>query len=420
MHPALILAQDQIGAAPPAPPTPAAPPAPEPWYQFMLDNPLAVGIAFVFLATVVTILIKNRRRDKCLKLLDDYHVNYITTAGKTIWGDLIVYTNGLEMVFDAPYRNSLGMLKTSAIIYQKDLENALVLCRSEQGLPDHEIRARRKQVDRCLNPGLIRKGWRWIRNLFNSLSDAFSKAFSMVVAHVLKTKPAAGAIAGQQSQVDTIGQTILGAVGNAYEPILERHIGKPVILELASPADPDKKPMEIHGYLAEYSNTHLAVFNLDHEPVETIELELTESHEADRVKVDLTDKSVAITNTGPKLLLVRSLVAGEHEYKLSVAVTRGSTMTLRREGDGPVKLVMERTEHIDIVCPRTQAGVHFGSDPQVGHEQLTERRGVAPAADVEGAGGITGSMAQSDVAETDLDHAEIDQPTTDTPPEPSS
>ena len=52
--------------------------------------------------------------------------------------------------------------------------------------------------------------------------------------------------------------------GDAYEPLLERHIGKPVILELLSPGEAGWS--EIPGYLVEYSNQFIAGFSMSEVP----------------------------------------------------------------------------------------------------------------------------------------------------------
>ena len=67
------------------------------------------------------------------------------------------------------------------------------------------------------------------------------------------------ALPSYKGGLEQIGQTLLGAAGNAYEPILERHIGKPVVLQLACPSLGESKSIEIPGFLVDYSD-----WNHDH------------------------------------------------------------------------------------------------------------------------------------------------------------
>jgi len=386
-----VLAQADNATPPAAVTLPATP-----WWEILLDNSVFITVLFIFVTAVVTVLVKQRKKDKCLKLFHDYHVSYLTITGQIIWGDLIVFSKGLELAFDAPYENTRGMLKTSAMIYEQDLANCLAICRTEVGLTDAEKKARQRQLRRAINPGIIRRGWRCIRNIFNTLNDAFSKAFTTVLGQAAKVKTggAAGAtLAAQQGNVGQIGQSLLSSVANAYEPILERHIGKPVILELASPADAEKKPVELHGYLADYSDKYIAIVNTEHKPIELIEVEASESVDRPGMKITLEPAHVAVTCAGPDPLLVRSITAGSTRYDLGVALTNGSTLRLTRPPDTLVKLEIERTRHLDIVCPRSQAAVHFASDPAGDHVELRHPRGMAPTGDVEGAKGVTASEA---------------------------
>ena len=71
-------------------------------WTVLLDNALALTVLFIFLTAIVSLLLKARRKDKCLKLLQGSHVAYLTTAGQAIWGDLRVYSLGLELTYDAP------------------------------------------------------------------------------------------------------------------------------------------------------------------------------------------------------------------------------------------------------------------------------------------------------------------------------
>ena len=392
----IVLAQ--APAPPPADAAAAAAAAtpPAPWWQFLFDHPMFLTLLFIFVTAVAAVLIKQRKKDKCLKLFNDYHVSYLTIAGQIVWGDLIVFSKGLELTFDAPYLNTRGTLKTSAMIYESDLANCLAICRTEHGLTPGEQKSRRRQLRRAIRPSVPRRAWRWFRNLFNTLNDAFTKAFSTVLGHVASVKTggaAKGVLTTHKGSVDQIGQTLLGSVGNAYEPILERHIGRPVVLEVASPADPDKKPFELHGYLADYSDKYIAIVNTEHHAIETIELDVNESVDRPGMKIALDPAHVAVTCVGPEPLVVRTVTAGAREYDLGVALTNGSTLRLARPADTPVKLDIERTRLLDVVCPRSQAAVHFGSDPAADDGRKRRPKGMAPEGDVEGAEGVTGSEA---------------------------
>jgi len=358
----------------------------EPLWQTLLNNSLALVILLIFLTSIVTVVVRQRRRDKCLRLMHDYHVSYTDMAGRVVFGDLVVYSKGLELAFDAPYRTRRGIIKTSELIYEKDVENCLAVCRCVGSLSAKEKQMRRAQIERSFRPGAFRRGTRTLRNLINTLRDAFSKAITTLIGQVSKRFAGPG-LAGQQPAVDQIGQTLLGAAANAYEPILERHIGQPVVLQLACPGEPDPVVIDLPGYLADYTEKYVAVFNVEHEPVSDEKLDLTESTQRPGYTVDIHDGRATITCTGPELLVIKSLRTGSRYAEPQVTLVYGSSIDFSLDGGDTITLRLERTRRADIVCPRTRAAVLFAGEAQNASASLSNGRehGIAPETAVEDA-----------------------------------
>jgi len=94
------------------------------------------------------------------------------------------------------------------------------------------------------------------------------------VAQYQRVNPASTVFSTQAGAVTNIGQTLLGKFANAYEPLLEQYIGQPVILEVADPINPNNESREYAGYLADYTQQYIAVFNVEHDMGEEIVLAL--------------------------------------------------------------------------------------------------------------------------------------------------
>ena len=89
----LLIAQaDQVAEA-----TRSVPPAAENWWQIFLHQPLALALLLIFLTAIISTLVVSRMKDKCLKLLHNHHVTYLAKSGRAIWGDLVVYPEGIEL-----------------------------------------------------------------------------------------------------------------------------------------------------------------------------------------------------------------------------------------------------------------------------------------------------------------------------------
>ncbi len=174
------------------------------WWRLLIDNALALTILFIFVTAIISVLVNKHRKDKCLKRLGGYHISFLTTAGKVIWGNLVVYSQGIELRFDKPHMTRRALAKSSAMIYPEQLGNCLALGRVADGLSASERRSRLRQIRRSFRPGLIRQTFRWLRNIVNMLRDAFSKALTTIIGSLTKTRP--GMVGGQQGQVTEIGK----------------------------------------------------------------------------------------------------------------------------------------------------------------------------------------------------------------------
>src|SRR5439155_19712712 len=237
------------------------------------SNVFYLTLLVIFVTAVVTTVLSKRTRDKCLKFFSGYHVTLERMRGQTSWGTLRVFSSGVEIVFDHPYLYTRGRKKTSFLLYGNEIEPQLLcLLRYHDELSERAKNAREKQVRRTFNPGPLRRAWRGVRNVVNTLRDAFNAAIGAVVGQYQRTNPATAGMLATQST--TLGQTLLGRFANAYEPLLEQYIGQPVIVDVADPINPNHASVQYSGYLADYTQNFLAIFNVGHELCERVELSL--------------------------------------------------------------------------------------------------------------------------------------------------
>ena len=363
-----------------------------PIWQVLLENALGLAILFIFLTALVTVIVSQRRRDKCLKLFDGFHVSYLTQSGKAMWGDLVVFSKGLEIIYDAPYMTRRGIYKTSSLLYETDTAQSLAICRMIDSLDPGQKHRRLRQISKTFRPNLIRRTIRRIRNIINMLRDAFSKALSTLIGAWAQTSKST-VVTSQKAGIEQIGQTLLGVAGNAYEPLLERHIGKPVVLQMQTPASDDKIPIDVPGYLADYSETHIAVFNVEHEPISQQTMNVSENTSGPGYDIQWQSNSIVVRCVGPEALVVRSLRTRSRFSVLDVVLTHGVKVALPNDGDVQVELELERTRRFDVVCPRSQAIVYFGgrhlddklndSSPPASSQTSDKAHGVAPETQVE-------------------------------------
>ena len=281
--------------------------------------------------------------------------------GEVIWGDLVVYSQGIELKYDAPYRSQQRAVKSSYLLYQPEMEQVLAFCRYAGDLTQDEQRTRLRQVEARFRPGLMRRFRRSILNVLNTIRDAFTQATNAFIGQMAKVGGRSSVAASQGGEMERVGKLLLGAVGNAYEPMLERQIGKPVVIEMTSPADPDGTNTELCGYLAEYSDKYLAIFNVEQPVQDTLTLPCDETIERDGLKIEVDSVSLRVTNTSTVPLIVDAVISDQGETReLGVVLTGASVAQLPRI-PGHLSVRLLRVQRIDVVCHRSRAIIRYAS-----------------------------------------------------------
>jgi len=317
-------------------------------------------IGAIFLVAIVTAVIQTRQKDRVLKLVDDHHVTLVMNDGRAIWGDLHVFSQGVELIYrPRTVQPASGRpAARSYMIYQHELGSVVGVVRYLGGLSEAERRQRHRQIRRSFRPGPVRRARRTTRNLFNTIKDAFAQALSAIVGALAKTGGSAF-VQSQQGRVDQVGQTLLKQVGQSYEPMLERHIGSPVLLDLSVPAGEatvGSGPLELPGYLAEYSEKFIALFNVDQPEGEAFELSLDGPTETESLALRVEPRP-AVVNRSARPLVMASMTSGAGEtLEIGAVLLRGVRGELPARPDAGAKVALRWLERVDIVCPR-QSGV---------------------------------------------------------------
>jgi hypothetical protein len=350
------------------------------------SNVFLYTIIFIFLTGIITTVITKWAKDKCLKFFNRYHITLERTQCQTTWGTFWVFSSGVEIIYDHPYVDIRGRKKTSHMLYQADVDaQLLTLFRYHNELTAEAQQRRLQQVQRTFNPGAFHRFFRKIRNFINTLRDAFNNALGAVVGQYQKMNPSSAVLSTQSGQVTQIGQTLLDKFGNAYEPLLEQYIGQPVILEILDPANPSNVINEFTGYLADYTQNYVAVFNVEHGVVEKFELALPDVDDAPeappvagatpapapppaQVK---EENGLGVTIDGPRFkirnlrgecVVIRQLARqGFEPVNFGAVLPPNGVLDLHTRDARNGTLVIERVQCLDVVAPRKFATVrHAG------------------------------------------------------------
>ena len=229
-------------------------------WSVISDNTLAITIVFILLATFIGALVRRRNRDKCLKDFSGYLVTLEKAEGKSIWGKLRIENTGLELFYEAVHKDSEGHSETSYILYKQEYSNIGALLRFHNQLSEGDRIRRDKDLKHTYHPGFFRRLRRRIKNIFKTVRDSLMEVFNVLLSQAKKTTPAGTMLTSQDKYVSQMKKELIGSVATAYEPLLERHIGRKVVLELVK----GDKAIELAGVLKDYTSEFVELMDVDY------------------------------------------------------------------------------------------------------------------------------------------------------------
>ena len=157
--------------------------------------------------------------------------------------------------------------------------------------------------------------------------------------------------------MQNMGNQLIGFPGNAWEPMLERLLGKPVVVELQTDSM-GEEPMSLSGYLAEYSSKYVAIFTTHKDQGETESLHL--SPEFSHRDFDLSEVD---GKWQLKSKALRPWIIERHEWdgnsrNVGSILAKGSSVILAQTQQPSVVQARELKE-IDAVLSRAHAVVRY-------------------------------------------------------------
>ena len=220
----------------------------------------AITIIFIVLATLVAAFVKRRSRDKCLKDFSDNLVTLEETSGRTIRGRLNVENTGLEFVYPVRQKGKEGHDEASYILYKYEYPNIAALVRFHDELSERNKKERQKQLKRSYHPGALRRLKRRIQNVFKTVRDSVMEAVNLLMSQAKKATPAGGILTTQDKYISQMKQELAGSVGTSFEPLLEKYIGRRVVLELVK----GDKILECCGVLKDYTAEFVEIMDVSY------------------------------------------------------------------------------------------------------------------------------------------------------------
>ena len=217
----------------------------------MLDT-FTITIICIVICAFFIFFIRRKIKDKCLKDFSRDMVTLEETTGKVIWGKLSVENTGLELVYLTRHSDKSGHDETSYILYKHEYPTIQVLIRYHDELDEPSKKEREAELKRTYHPTTLRRFKRKTVNFFKTMKDSVMEVVNLLIGQTKKVSPAGAILVSKDRHTSQIKQELVSSVGTSFEPLLERHIGKMVVLEVIKGGKIFEYPGVLKDYTAEF------------------------------------------------------------------------------------------------------------------------------------------------------------------------
>ena len=224
-----------------------------------MPDTFAITVGFIVVAAVLGMFLKGRSRDRCLRDFSGYPVSIERVKGKPIYGTLFVETTGLEISYRAEHVDAQGHIEKSFILYKGEYSDIWALVRYQDELDDRQTRARERELARTYHPSATRRYRRKTRNFFNTVRDSVMEISGLVVGRMKGTALGGTVLGSQDKYISKIQKGVIDTAATSFEPLLERHIGRKVVLDVVK----DDGIVEYVGVLKEYTAEFVELMDVD-------------------------------------------------------------------------------------------------------------------------------------------------------------
>ncbi|MEX2668412.1 hypothetical protein [Candidatus Uabimicrobium amorphum] len=322
--------------------------------SFLLENAVALSIVFIFLSALFGFFIKARSVDKCLKDFNNFSITTEMTDNSIAKGVLHLYHTGMELVFRQKEDTNTNYDKFSQILYATEYANIKCVYRYQSELTEINKQKREKSIKRTYKPGLLRQVLRKMRNILGTFRDAISQSFHLILGQ-LKQRT----LKQQNKHLKNIGESIVEYSGNIYDPILEKFIGRHIVIETV-----EKK--EYFGIFKEYSKNYLQLLNV--QTYEKHNYEITAQAPSliankNDLHISRTKKNIVLKNLENFPLYISAIGTEENLISINRIVESQKRIQIpKKQLPDQDTLVVEFMNIADIIIPRSLAFVRFCAD----------------------------------------------------------
>ncbi|MEA2071302.1 MAG: hypothetical protein U9O98_08430 [Asgard group archaeon] len=307
-------------------------------------DPFVLTIIIIFATGITISVLRTTVKDPCLKDFRKDSSIVLMKNEKPVFGKLELKSSGLILHYHEPYESG-DHYESSFIIYKSEFAAIKNVIRIVNDLDENESR-RRNIRSLLIKRSFFSSIRRFLRNVFALLRDSLVDTFRLFVG---RTSPKSSILSSGGTYINKVGESFVDYVGNAYDPILEKLIGREIVVEISE----NGQWKEFTGVLRNYSKDFLEVLSIEM-PV-TLEIPAAKSIlEKFEVSVEISENDSGIIknkrNSGLKIDVDGSVEVVESGK--SFEIDKFSSVKT-------ISLVIK--EEMDVIFPRSDAIVRHNT-----------------------------------------------------------
>lgn len=320
-----------------------------------MDLSLFVTIGLIFVVTSLVGYLRSRITDRCLRSFDGFTITLQKADGKRVWGSMDLCSGGMEFTF--PKREGSDATKTSYLLYAAEYKQVQAMLRYADRLTEAERSRRDADIARSFHPDAVRRLTRRLRNFLGSATDSLRDVLALVMGRVQKMQDRYVAAEGADT-LTKLGGTVLTEVSSAHDPLLERHVGQRVVVEVI-------EGDELHehaGIFKEYSAMFLHLLDVEYPDTWSLEVGPAGTATSGSVVATLDASALKVANGGGRPVLVLAIEEGDTERDVDALVEAGGSVTLPIAEPGRMRLRLQTVRDVDMIVPRSRATVRHRAE----------------------------------------------------------
>lgn len=322
-----------------------------------MDATLLTILLLLAFATVLA-LVQARRRDKCLRAFEGFHITMAEKGGDLCWGTPTVYASGMEIAYATPVETRDGHQEYSFLFYKEQYDAMDALYRHPEGLTQAQQRQREVVIRRTAQPGVWRKMGRSLRNWLSMIRDAVMQSVTMVIGVAKARQPGSAVLSTQEANLKALSSEIIGHAGNAFDPMLERHLCTQVVVEVTR----NGKKYSYCGWLRDYTSRFIEIVDAQtrtqRSRLRSASYGLQEPLPPG-ITLDIDAKGrFCITNKSEWVIHVDRVEASSWMREMDCIIPPDYTADVvlpQSIAESDIRVVLSSVERVDMVIPRTHA-----------------------------------------------------------------